>query len=124
MKRKATSTRFALTILILSVLFTLSALLLYLGRTPDPIPAEQETVPVYIYVTDTDASDTDVPSPTGWILREYEGRIGIFDQGGALIYLLETYVKTLPRADQALLREGIYTENEERLYSLIEDYTE
>ena len=124
MKRNFTSAHLALLILSLSVLFTLSALLLYFGRTPDPIPAEQETVPVYVYVTDTVSPLTDAPSPTGWILREYEGRIGIFDQGGALIYLLETYVKTLPRADQALLREGIYTENEERLYALIEDYTE
>ena len=49
---------------------------------------------------------------------------GIFKKDGTLLYVLDTYIKTLPEADRVLLGEGIPIETKSQLYSLIEDYTE
>ena len=127
MKKKSLSRQYAFCMLILCAIFTLSVVLLFASRKPRLVPSSTETdSPVYVYVTEPIGSSesTEAPSSQGWTLRDYEGQIGIFDDKGSLCFLLDTYVKTLPKADQALLREGIYAENEERLRSLIEDYTE
>ena len=85
-----------------------------------------ETKNIYVYITETPEhshSEESVSQPIGWIVKEHRGRIGIFDQEGTLISILDTYVKTLPDADRSLLGEGIKIETEAQLYALIEDYT-
>lgn len=127
MKKKSFSHRYSAYMLILCSIFTLSVVLLFAARNPRVASSSEESdSPIYVYVTETVGffESTEAPHPQGWTLRSYEGQIGIFDDKGSLCFLLDTYVKTLPKADQALLREGIYAENEERLRSLIEDYTE
>lgn len=81
---------------------------------------------IYVYIQNEESvsvleSDT---TASGWILRAYHGRIGIFEENGTLVNVLDTYIKTLPKADQELLEEGIYASNQEKLNSLIEDYSE
>ena len=58
-----------------------------------------------------------------WLIREYEERIGIFDENGALLDVIDVYVKTLPIADRSLLEEGFEVVGKQRLYSIIEDYS-
>jgi hypothetical protein len=56
-----------------------------------------------------------------YILREYNGKIGIFENE-ALIYTLDTYVFTLPENDKKLLKDGIVVSTKEELYELLEEY--
>ena len=59
-----------------------------------------------------------------WIIREYEGRIGIFSEDGALLDVIDIYTKTLPETDKNLLREGIRITSEQALRAIIEDYSD
>ena len=58
---------------------------------------------------------------TTYTLREYNGKIGIFENE-ALIYTLDTYVFTLPENDKKLLKDGIEVSTKEELYELLEEY--
>ncbi len=59
-----------------------------------------------------------------WIIREYEGRIGVFSEDGALLDVIDIYTKTLPETDKNLLREGIRITSEQALRAIIEDYSD
>ena len=85
----------------------------------------------YVYLTKEDAdtqynegTDTSPSQDETYTVREYFGRIGIFKSDGALMRVLEVYVKTLPEADKRLLGEGFEIVGKKQLNSIIEDYTE
>ena len=85
----------------------------------------------YVYLTQEDAdtqynegTDTSTSQDETYTVREYFGRIGIFKSDGALMQVLEVYVKTLPEADKRLLGEGFEIVGKKQLNSIIEDYTE
>lgn len=92
------------------------------------LPSPSDTEHIYVYLTEslppaeTEAQDTSSLA-VGWIVKEHDGRIGIFDREGVLLFVLDTYIKTLPEADKRLLGEGIFIETKGQLLSLIEDYT-
>lgn len=65
--------------------------------------------------------EVDKEYKTEYILKEYNGKIGIFEND-ALIYTLNTYVFTLPENDKKLLSEGILASTQEELYELLEYY--
>ena len=86
-----------------------------------------QTEYVYVYVKEENpsGSESDFSSEqSGWILKEYNGQIGVFLPDGTMLRLIDTYVKTLPKADQIMLEEGIYAMTEQELRSLIEDYSD
>jgi hypothetical protein len=58
-----------------------------------------------------------------WIVKAHGEQIGVFTLNGKLECVLDVYLITLPQADQALLREGIYVSGSDRLTALVEDYT-
>lgn len=58
-----------------------------------------------------------------YVLKEYNGYIGIFTSSGELLRELDVYVKTLPKKDREMLSYGIEAMDDAELYSLIEDYT-
>ena len=58
-----------------------------------------------------------------YTVKSYEGKIGIFTDSGALVRVLEVYIKTLPKTDQNLLEKGVLVTSEAELRSIIEDYT-
>ena len=128
MTQKKTIQRYTVYTVAICLIFLLSVLLLFSSvksHATRTQPSQKETVYVYVTEASTDARETDVDTESPiWILREHEGQIGVFDKNGILQYLLDTYTKTLPKADRDLLREGIMAETEERLRALIEDYTE
>ena len=82
----------------------------------------------YIYVESSPTPSITPDSPSkeeaeGWIVKEYEGKIGIFQADGTLIYTIDTYVKTLPEADRRLLGEGLTVQTRSELNAIIEDYS-
>ena len=96
-------------------------------KNKSSLPApEPEYIYVYVPETGSDESDTALPDTgsVGWILKEHHGQIGIFQKDGTLIQVLDTYIKTLPKADRGMLGEGIYADTEEELRDLIEDYSD
>lgn len=75
-------------------------------------------LPVY---ENTDDNDVEIDEQVTYMLKEYNGKIGVYENA-ALIYTLDTYVFTLPDIDKQLLREGIITASKTELYELIEEY--
>lgn len=63
------------------------------------------------------------PSEAAYILREYDGRLGVFAPGSALPQtVIDIYIKNLPATDQQALKKGVAAENYAALVRLIEDY--
>ena len=62
-------------------------------------------------------------SQTVYIIREYDGQIGVFAENQEKPFLLvEVLVDTLPQADQKMLQSGITVRGDENLNSILEDY--
>ena len=59
----------------------------------------------------------------GYIIKEHEGMIGVFDQSGELMYKAEVYIKTLPASDRQMLREGIHADSYGDVLEILGDYT-
>ena len=100
----------------------------------DPQTADSNTPAVtqivYIpIITETDSeaiTETQIENETTefiYTVKSYEGKIGIFTDSGALVRVLEVYIKTLPKADQNMLEKGVLVTSEAELHSIIEDYT-
>ncbi len=124
MKNKKTYIFFALLSLVFLMLLSATAISLifffYSKRnTPTP-PADQ----IYIYVTDNESEFQDSTSEYYRFVKEHNGQIGIFDAEGKLLKTIDTYVKTLPKADRDQLQEGIEIKSEKELYSIIEAYSD
>lgn len=113
--------------LILCFLLVLSVFLLFGVWRQAENPSKKESEWVYIYLSqdeNTDREGTSSDTSSGRILRTHEGRIGIFHENGSLVEILDIQIKTLPKADQILLEEGIYAADQSTLHALIEDYSE
>ncbi len=123
---------FALTLCFATLtVILLVALLLALRRPVSPLPQETDTSAVETDTPQTapppssDTEATQPPSPPYCrTLRAYGDKLAVFDEEGKIVQIIEVYMKTLPQADQLLLREGISVSSEQELLSLIEDYTE
>jgi hypothetical protein len=77
------------------------------------IPSSQETSGIIAMASKTDT----------YILREYEGKIGIFLNDNAEPYQqIDVDVSTFSQEDQRLLKEGIKVYSTEDLNRKIEDY--
>jgi len=93
------------------------------GQETDTLASQTEYVYVYVSPEDTSDDAPDTSATYGWIVREHEERIGIFNADNVLIHVIETHIKTLPVADRDLLREGIKVNSRKELLAIIEDYT-
>lgn len=58
-----------------------------------------------------------------FVLRETDGRIGIFTIDGYLLHILDVAVDTLPANDRAALASGIPLSSWKELISWVQDYT-
>ena len=70
-------------------------------------------------LNDETASDETVT----FILKNYNGVIGVFDQSGILTDIIDVDIKSLPEQDRTMLEAGIWARSHQELASLIEDYT-
>ena len=97
------------------------------AEDPEPeviVETAIKTEEVYFFIdADKKAESTANEGEILYIAKEYEDKIGIFDTAGRLLRSIDIYTKTLPKADRALLREGIELRSEAELISLIEDYS-
>ena len=90
-------------------------------------PTKDLTLP-----TDTkeDQTDTAIDNTTPcdndatahYILRETEGKIGVYTPNNTLIHILDIPVLSLPTADRRMLAEGISISSEQELNEIIQDY--
>ncbi len=78
-----------------------------IDNTPDDIPTFEE--------------NDDFDTETYYILKDYNGKIGIYENE-SLIYTLDKYIFTLPESDKKLLSEGIKVTSQKELYELLEEY--
>ena len=61
--------------------------------------------------------------PRGFVVREYNGKIGIFSRGNnALQETLNVRVGDLPILDRERLSGGIIAQNDEQLCRVLEDF--
>ena len=100
-------------VLFLSVLIVVVAFALFL-RTFLPTPSPSPTTLVKMSV---------VQKEEKFIVGEYNGKVAVFSQNGELKTVYDVPISTLPEDDQTMLRKGIVAQGQERLRSLIEDYT-
>ncbi|MBQ6552661.1 MAG: hypothetical protein IJL83_03485 [Clostridia bacterium] len=71
-----------------------------------------------------DGSAPEISSEYGYVLREYEGVIGVFKAGvSEPISVIEVDTRTLPERDRAALILGVYAADDEELNRRIEDYS-
>ena len=93
--------------LALSVVFVLTAGLLTEKATKDPEAVSSET-----------------PLTDGYLLREYDGMIGVFEVGkDKPISVINVDLCTLPENDRNALCLGIYAADAEELNRRIEDFS-
>lgn len=60
----------------------------------------------------------------GYILREYNGEIGVFTSGSSTpLRIIEVNVYSLPDGDRSALSDGVYAATEDELNKRIEDYS-
>ena len=71
----------------------------------------------------TYASGSGEKTETYYRVREYKGKIGVFDdETNDLVKMIDVFVFTLPENDKRILFEG-YSVERDMLNSVIEDYT-
>ncbi len=56
-------------------------------------------------------------------MREYGGKLAIFNDDGSVYKVYEINVGLLPEYDQKLLKDGIQITGEDELRARVEDYT-
>ena len=110
--------------LIFLVLTTaISFTFIFYVRNTDVTVPEADTIYVYVSADIEDSSEEEKNEYSRFI-KTYNGRIGIYDEAGVLLQVIDVYTKTLPKLDQDELQEGFWIETEKELYSIIEAYSD
>jgi hypothetical protein len=77
--------------------------------------SEEVTVPTH--------NSPETAAPTAlYTLAAYNGMIGVFDQGGELVRVINVFVMTLPQAEQEALAMGIPAYSEEEMRQIAERF--
>ena len=113
---------------IISLLFlvltaAISFTFIFYVRNTDVTVPEADTIYVYVSADIEDSSEEEKNEYSRFI-KTYNGRIGIYDETGVLLQVIDVYTKTLPMLDQDELQEGFWIETEKELYSIIEAYSD
>ena len=113
---------------IISLLFlvltaAISFTFIFYVRNTDVTVPEADTIYVYVSADIEDSSEEEKNEYSRFI-KAYNGRIGIYDENGVLLQVIDVYTKTLPMLDQDELQEGFWIETEKELYSIIEAYSD
>jgi hypothetical protein len=86
------------------------------GEPDTQLPESEEvTVPTH--------NSPETAAPTAlYTLTAYNGMIGVFDQGGELVRVINVFVMTLPQAEQEALAMGIPAYSEEEMRQIAERF--
>ena len=108
-----------------SLIFLIYNVKNYIDTKASIVKKEIEYVYVTLPTTDTKDDDVDVDAKVtqSYLIKEYMGKVGIFEKDGSLVRVIEVYTKTLPEADRRLLGEGFEIVGDDQLNSIIEDYS-
>lgn len=71
----------------------------------------------------SESSTSEISQATGYLIKEFEGVIGVFEKTDKLMYKVDVYVKTLPARDRELLKNGIFAESYGEVLEILGDYT-
>lgn len=72
---------------------------------------------------DSSPAEPAAPKDAGYLLGEYNGRVSVLSPDTREPEMIfDIFIRTLPDADQELLRQGIRVDTYEELTRLIEDY--
>lgn len=119
--------------IILSLTIAIAALLLGLvlaffsrsTSSPQPQPSSdpRQTAHSAAPPIEKEPESEPIPSPSGYLLRSYDGRLAVFREGSDTPEMIfDVYTRLLPQSDQERLEEGISAPDYETLTRLIEDY--
>jgi hypothetical protein len=94
------------------------------GETDEDTVGEPETnLPESEEVTVPTHNSPETAAPTAlYTLAAYNGMIGVFDQGGELVRVINVFVMTLPEAEQEALAMGIPAYSEEEMRQIAERF--
>ena len=80
-------------------------------------------IPIYMEsYCETQINNEDNWAQEEYLIKLYNGKIGVFTKDDILLEVIDVYTKTLPKRDQDLLEKG-FNINSNDLNKLIEDYT-
>ncbi len=82
-------------------------------------PAEESS----LFSSSEEIVKTVITDRVRYIMREYDGKLAIFNDDGTVYKVYDINVELLPEYDQKLLKEGIQITGEEELRARVEDYT-
>ena len=85
-------------------------------------PSPQEPEYIYVYLPDSETESK--ADQAMFLVKEQNGKIGIYDAEGKLIKIIDTHIKTLPEAERSAIKEGFNVTSEKELYDIIEAYTD
>lgn len=112
--------------ILMIVILVVSLWFVFNSRDTNEVVIEESSIQTeYVYVVKDEIKDTETETTEKekiYLVREHMNKIGIFDESGTLIKVLEVYVKTLPEADKRMLDEGFEIMGEKQLNAIIEDY--
>lgn len=87
------------------------------------VNSESKINAVHNQETERAANTRELPGHDSYSVKEYKGCIAVFKRGSEKpLRTTEISVKTLPEADQKILKNGIFAENNEQLNEILEDY--
>lgn len=117
--------------IILSLTIAIAALLLGLvlaffsrsNSSPQPQPSSDPRQTTQSAAPPIEKEPEPIPSPSGYLLRSYDGRLAVFREGSDTPEMIfDVYTRLLPQSDRERLEEGISAPDYETLTRLIEDY--
>ena len=77
--------------------------------------------PYDTHTSSQQSSDQD-PQSGGYLIKDLDGFITIFDEYGNIVRITDLQTKTLPATDRELLKNGITVSDREELYEVLSDY--
>ena len=113
--------------IMLSISFALGAVTLILffnlNKQIDELRHDSKEIELKVAKITEINEESSYEENTMFILKNYNGIIGVFDQSGILTDIIDVEIKSLPEQDRTMLETGIWARSRQELASLIEDYT-
>ena len=88
---------------------------MFFSQNPDDTPAQSQS--------SEEIAKTIVADRVRYTMREFEGKLAVFEEDGTIYKIYEINVELLPEYDQKLLKNGIRIFTEDELRARVEDYT-
>ena len=87
----------------------------FVSRDTDEAPSQPQS--------SEELAKTVIVDRVRYTMREFEGKLAVFEEDGTIYKIYEINVSLLPEYDQKLLKNGIRISTEDELRARVEDYT-